>query len=361
MDCTATTSSPLPRLPVEIIEQVSECLFELVPPAPEETGDTPLYCAKPLWRTVAGFMAASVELHRMGLARWLRTITIKEPGDWDIISPHIKLIREIKCLDGTLLNNHNHKVLLRIPNLYSATIDAHSDVWHDENDRFVYRDIVTALPPSLKRLEVMHAHGPDVKVIATVKNYCPQIEVLRLSRCTMFNRIPACNFWAAFPHDHDAYISDTGIDTYAHSLGSELAPLKGLRSLRMGLYLVPSDTVLAHRLYHRRGRDAPQIIDWQTAIPLSELAFGPFVGEHNVDPGTVDQLISTLHQLDSQPGEGFHCIRCVGVTAEKTQRAEWSASAILREHIPLLVNVEWMSWLSPGHLGVNIFQFSSDV
>lgn len=302
-------------------------------------------------------MAASVELHRMGFTRWLRVIAVKERDDWTIISENLQIISEIKCSDNTLLDPRNQQVLSELPHLCSATIDAHSDVWHDDRDRFAYRDIVTALPPSLKRLEITHAHGPDIKIIATVKKHCPQLEEFRLGRCTMFNRIPACDFWESFPHDHDAYISDIGTDAYAHSLGHELSPLKNLRSLRMGLYLVPAHIILAHRLYHKRGRTAPAIINWQTAIPLSELPLDPFIGEpEHVEPATTDQLVSVLHQHDSERNEPFDCPQCVEATAEVSRSAEMSANTILQSHIPSLTKVEWMGWLTPGHLGMHSFE-----
>lgn len=69
-----------------------------------------------------------------------------------------------------------------------------------DDNRFTYRDIITALPPSLKRLQATNAHGPNIRVAATFKKSCPQPEELRPGRCTMFNRIPACDFWASFPH-----------------------------------------------------------------------------------------------------------------------------------------------------------------
>jgi hypothetical protein len=126
--------------------------------------------------------------------------------------------REIRCLDNTLLDTRHQRLLSKFPQLYAATINVHSDVWRDSNNRFAYRDIIFALPPSLKRLAITHAHGPDIRIIDTVKKHCPQLEELRLGRCTMFNRIPACDFWVSFPHEHDAYISDDGTDAYAVSL-----------------------------------------------------------------------------------------------------------------------------------------------
>ncbi|CUA76031.1 hypothetical protein RSOLAG22IIIB_02038 [Rhizoctonia solani] len=278
-----------------------------------------------------------------------------------MIINNIGLVREIRCFDGTLLDPAHQNILSKLPYLYTAIIDAHGDIWHDEHNRFAYRDVLSTLPPSLKRLEIQHAHGPDIKIISLVKKYCPQLEELILGRCTMFNRYPACDFWASFPHDHDAYMSDTGTDAYAHSLANELAPLKHLRSLRIGLYFVPSDIVLAHRLYHRRGLPAPENIHWQSAIPLAELAPTPFTPElpPHVEPATTGQLVSLLHHPDEESYTEFNCSRCVEITDATSVEAEKSASSILHEYIPTLLKVEWMGWLTPRHLGVHSYRFSS--
>ncbi|KAF8688991.1 hypothetical protein RHS03_09217, partial [Rhizoctonia solani] len=305
-------------------------------------------------------MEASPSLHEMGYKRWLQVISVKNADDWSIIANHIELVREIHCFDGTLLDIKHQTNLSKIPNLYAATIDSHSDVWHGEHYRFAYRDILSTLPRSLKRLEIEHAHGPDIKIISLVKEHCPELEELVLGRCTMFNRSPACDFWSSFPHDHDAYMSMTGTDAYAHSLGSELAPLKHLRSLRVGLYFVPSDIVLAHRLYHRRGVPAPATIHWQSAIPLAESPSDPLhESPPHPEPATTAQLVSLLHRRDEGSHTEFRCPMCAEITSASGSEAEKNANSILRGYLSKLAFVEWMGWLTPGHLGVHSYRFSS--
>ncbi|CAE6411078.1 unnamed protein product [Rhizoctonia solani] len=347
-------SQSLPRtsLPLELVERIADFLFQAIPSAQDSPEPASILCVKPSWRDVAGFMGASLELHKMGYRRWLQIISVKNVNDWNTITEHIELIREIHCFDGTLLNPKHQANLSNIPHLYAATIDSHSDVWHDERNRFAYRDILSTLPPSLKRLEIEHAHGPDIKIISLAKEYCPKLEELILGRCTMFNRSPACDFWSSFPHDHDAYMSMVGTDAYAHSLGNELAPLKHLRLIRVGLYFVPSDIVLAHRLYHRRGLSAPATIRWQSAIPLAELTPNP-------EPATTAQLVSLLHRRDEESQTEFKCLMCADITDTSGSEAEKIANSILHEYLPKLACVEWMGWLTPGHLGVHSYRFSS--
>ncbi|CAE6394667.1 unnamed protein product [Rhizoctonia solani] len=344
-------------LPIELVEKIADYVFQLVSTSDPGSGRY----VKPQWREVYGWMGASPNLHKMGYRRWLRIITIKNVDDWKVISEYIELIREMYCYDGTLLDIEHQRFLSKIPNLRAATIDAHSDVSHNNHNRFAYRDILSALPPSLKRLEIIHAHGPDIKIISLVKEYCPKLEELRLGRCTMFNRSPACDFWRSFPHDHDAYMSNLGTDAYAHSLGNELAPLRHLRSLQVGLYFVPPDIVLAHRLYHRRGLPAPETIQWQTAIPLAELPTDPAPQlPPHVEPATTTQLVELLHRCDEESQVEFKCHRCIEITGANGREAEQTANAILREYLPTLVSIEWMGWLTPQHLGTNSYHFSSE-
>ncbi|CAE6506913.1 unnamed protein product [Rhizoctonia solani] len=373
----------LPMLPIEIIEKIADYLFQPIPLASDPSGATSTRCKKRPWRDVSGFMWTSPSLHRMGYRRWIQAISVKNVDDWKVILEHIKLVRycghksapnlvdatvanlqtlfrEIHCFDGTLLDLSHQHTLSKMPNLRTATIDAHGDVWHDEFNRFAYRDILSALPSSLKRLEIEHAHGPDINIISLVKKYCPKLEELRLGRCTMFNRSPACDFWQSFPHDHDAYMSNIGTDSYAHSLGNELAPLKHLRSLQVGLYFVPPDIVLAHRLYHQRGLPAPETIHWQSAIPLADLPTNPLLQElpPHIEPATTTQLVELLHRRDEESPVEFKCQRCIETAGASGSEAEQTANSILCEYLPELVSVEWMGWLTPQHLGTNSYRLS---
>jgi hypothetical protein len=105
-------------------------------------------------------------------------------------------------------------MLTQFPRLCAVSVDSHEDVQSNTDNRFAYRNLFSSLPSSLRRLEIKHAHGPDINVISTVKRCCPDLEELWLGRCTMFNRTPACNFWQSFPFDHDSYISSEGTDAY---------------------------------------------------------------------------------------------------------------------------------------------------
>jgi hypothetical protein len=117
-------------------------------------------------------------------------------------------------LDG-VFNSENHDILSNFQSLHAVSINTHKDVYKNNLGRFSYRDVFGSLPPSVVRLETMCAHGPDLRIIEIVRKFCPDVEVLRLGRCTMFNKIPACEFWLGFPFEHDAYIASNGTDDYA--------------------------------------------------------------------------------------------------------------------------------------------------
>ncbi|KAG9098691.1 hypothetical protein FRC07_010603, partial [Ceratobasidium sp. 392] len=304
-----------PKLPYELIERIADFLLEVRPP--KGSGSISICCTKPPWRDVLGFMNTSSQLRKTGYVRWMQVLTIKTLQDWDTAKRYAQWI---------------------------------SDVSHNDRGQFAYRDLIQALPPSLRRLEITRAHGPDVRIIATVKECCPDLEELRLGRCTIFNSPSACDFWRAFPLDHDSYMSSQDTDSYGHSLAQELFPLRSLKSLHLGLYLIPSTTVLAHRIYHRRDLPAPAVIEWQHAIPQAQV----IAPEQDEQPHTtaIEQLVTLLYEPDSK--DEFQpdsiCSMCLQEMGQVSSSAETSANAILKERVPSLEEIQWMSWLSPEHM-----------
>ncbi|KAG8784454.1 hypothetical protein FRC12_018674, partial [Ceratobasidium sp. 428] len=292
---------------------------------------------------------------------WLAVVTARHPHDWQILAGGLHIVRELRCVDGVLINARHQTMLEKFSHLYALSIDAHSDVQHDDQNRFAYHDLFSSLPRSLRRLEITRAHGPDMKIIAAVKEYCPNLEELRLGRCTVFNSPTICKFWQTFPLDHDSYMSIEDTGSYAHSLAQELAPLQSLRALRLGLYLMPSTTILAHRVYHRRNLNAPGVVQWQHAVALGGLPNNIVLDNADIadlPPVSTNELSSILYQAD--PYEefvlGHMCISCTESTSQIGHDAETRANAILKNLLPNLTCVEWMSWLSPNHLGVNTYK-----
>ncbi|KAG9124055.1 hypothetical protein FRC07_013041 [Ceratobasidium sp. 392] len=341
-------SGPTPDFPLEIIEQISESLFALTPPTSFDAAS--VLSRKPLWSEVFGFMGASPELHAMGYVRWVRILKVHTPEDWERITQLSHLVLELNCLDGVFTPGISKTILTKFPQLRAVSINAHNDVVRRDSGQFAYRDLFKELPPSLLRLAITCAHGPDLKVIETVRTHCPNLLVLRLGRCTMFNRIPACEFWKAFPFDHDAYIAAIGTDDYAHSVAQELVSLPQLKCLGLGVYFMPSAIALAHRAYHTRGLAEPAPVEWQQA--LLDLQGTPIVEP----PGQPDStpLVDLYHRMDSTEREfGPKTCTFCHESFQPSRGAECRANDVLKGLLPNLQVVEWMDWFSPSHTGIS--------
>ncbi|KAF8599658.1 hypothetical protein BDV93DRAFT_294798 [Ceratobasidium sp. AG-I] len=274
-----------------------------------------------------------------------------------IFSFDVDFSREIKCGSEAFVSASHRNALASFPHLRAISIDSHEDIRCDAANQFSYRNLVDFLPPSLRYLEIKHAHSPDINVISMIKKCCPELEHLWLGRCTMFNRVPACHFWKSFPFDHDSYISIEGTDAYTHSLGQELAPLRRLKTIRLGVYLMPSSAVLAHRAFHVRNLPAPEVIDWQQAVPL---AIARTSDEILPRPTGIPELVSVLHRTPEEDFGPDSCSFCKEQSYQATQEAEKRASQILKEVVPSLECVEWMNWFTPRHLGISSSWYKPD-
>ncbi|KAG8700423.1 hypothetical protein FRC12_016352 [Ceratobasidium sp. 428] len=342
------TELTAPVFPLEIIEQICEFLFAIVPP--KSYTDISLHSRKPLWSDVSGFMGTAPEFHAMGYVRWVRILKVRTPNDWERISQLAHLVLELDRLDGVFTAKVPKDILTRFPHLRAVSVNAHNDVVRQDSGQFAYRSLFKSLPPSLLRLEITCAHGPDLKFIEAARDSCPGLLVLRLGRCTMFNRSPACEFWTAFPFDHDAYIAAVGTDDYAHSVAQALASLPQLKALRLGVYFMHSTIVLAHRVYHMRGLPEPVPVEWQQA--LFDLQGAPIA----VPPQRPDSapLVDFYHRLDeSELSFGPDSCTSCHESFQPSRGAERRANAILKELLPDLEVVEWMDWFSPSHTGVS--------
>ncbi|CAE6443817.1 unnamed protein product [Rhizoctonia solani] len=254
-------------------------------------------------------------------------------------------------MDG-VFDSDNHAVLQRFPHLHTVTVDSHSDVHKNPSGRFAYRDVFNSLPANVLRLEIMCAHGPDLKIMEMVRTRCPKIEALRLGRCTMFNRSTPCPFWLGFPLEHDAYMASDGTDQYAHSAAQEIASLSQLKHLRLGVYLVSSTAVLAHRAYHLRKEPAPALINWQQALIDS--------AEHQDTsrPPEAAQLVDFYYRtqaMDANFGPDS-CSFCRDAFYNQSKDFERGASTVMKTIVPSLETVEWMDWFSPSHLGISRYE-----
>ncbi|CAE6461924.1 unnamed protein product [Rhizoctonia solani] len=362
-----------PIFPQEIFEHITDDMFALDPPPKDYNGS--LHSSKPYFTDVHGFMGASPILHEMGIIRWVSVLTIRDPKDWEVALKWRKYVRlvmslsrshhiaetrashglynihvinfsELICMEGAFHSNDSD-ILQQFSHLHTVTIDCHSDVYKNASGRFSYRDVFTSLPASILRLEITCAHGPDLKIMETVRTYCPRIEALRLGRCTMFNRSSPCEFWLNFPFDHDAYMASDGTDDYAHLAAQEMASLSQLKHLRLGVYLIPSTTVLAHRAYHVRKEAAPAPVNWQQAL---------IDATHDANgPPEVSKLVELYYRAPAMEAEfgPDSCTFCRDSFYNQSNDFQRSASAVMKTVVPSLEMIEWMDWFTPFHRGVS--------
>ncbi|KAF8605539.1 hypothetical protein BDV93DRAFT_554895 [Ceratobasidium sp. AG-I] len=183
------TSIRMPVLPLEIIVDIVIYAAAPLLPPPHEPYDRYFEARKTLWNALNGIASSTKYFRLLLIKRWFYVIVAREAQDWIIFA------------DTNWMSGIQHSV--------------------------------AALPPSIERLEILNAHGPDEHIIKLVSRYCPNLTELRLGRCTMFNN-QDCVWWKAHPGDHDAYMADRGIEAYAGAVASLFENVPRLRKLHIG-------------------------------------------------------------------------------------------------------------------------------
>ncbi|KAG8706792.1 hypothetical protein FRC09_002224, partial [Ceratobasidium sp. 395] len=270
------------RLPVEVLLYIislgceatdgDACTLEAL----DQLSTFPRAMAKPSFTFLSGISGSCRMYHTAVQKSWYRTLYIRKNDDWKMVEELgiAEYVRELRVPSSALGRDTPLNVFMQFTSLHTAFIDAHND-FEANQDLIVavsrnsgapigqYRLVAARLPPSLRRLWVTNAHGPDISIIQMLRSFCPQLQELSISRCTLFSprlqlsntKDELCAFWERFPNDHDSYFACEGIDQYATSLSRELKPLHHLRSLHMGLYLTPHDAISTHVREHPRAKD----------------------------------------------------------------------------------------------------------
>ena len=120
---------------------------------------------------------------------------------------------------------------------------------------------------------------------------------------------------------------------------------------------MPSNAVLAHRVFHVRKIPAPNVIEWQQAVALaSQEGVNALTPPR---PAQISELIELLHTNCEQDFGPYNCKPCQDQSYQSTLDAERNANRILKEVIPSLECVEWMNWFTPRHLGVSTHRYTS--
>ncbi|KAH7335018.1 hypothetical protein B0J17DRAFT_97201 [Rhizoctonia solani] len=310
--------------------------------------------AKPRWAAIAGLANASHEARVIALRAWFRVLVLKDDEDWEIASKSsiiARFVRELYVHATALGPTTATDALLTFPALRAAHINAHNDVTFDSCEGYKYYTLLPIVPKGLKRLALTHAHAPDGERLEALARHGDELEELRLGRCTLFDcATQGCSYWPAFPHDHDAYFSDEGAVEYATSIAQDLAPIRNLRVIHLGVYLTPHDALSKHQHQH-------------SPIPVlspSLTATIPNLGSllHPPPPHHLHLLQHPHHRapLHSPTLWSTPCEACLTEFGPATQIAEHAASSALGSLVPGLEEISWAGYFERSGQGVSAWR-----
>ncbi|CAE6457631.1 unnamed protein product [Rhizoctonia solani] len=340
------TSGSLLALPDELLYKIGDyAVF-----APGIYLGTAFISAKPRWAAVAGLASASHHARTVALRAWFRVLVLKDEEDWDVASrsSFITLfVRELYVHATALGPTTATDALLGFPALRAVHINAHNDVTFDPYVGYKYYTLLPTVPKGLKRLAITHAHAPDGERLEALTN--SEVEEIRLGRCTLFDcATQGCSYWPAFPHDHDAYFSDEGVVEYARSIAQDLALIRNLRTVHLGVYLTPHAALSTHQHQHSH-------------VPMfspSLTATIPNVGSllHPPPPHHLHLLQHPNHRapLHSPTLWSTPCEACRTEFGPATQIAEHAASSTLGRLVPGLHEISWAGYFERSGQGTKL-------
>ncbi|KAB5589504.1 hypothetical protein CTheo_7055 [Ceratobasidium theobromae] len=338
------STSSLMTLPCELVDKIAAHVVSV----PGVLHGSEFISAKPRWWAIAGLASASRETRIVALRAWFRVFILRKEQDWEAF-PFINLfVRELYVHSSALWPTTPADALLAFPALQAVHINAHNDVSLDPHSGYTYYTLLPSVPRGLKRLAITHAHGPDVERLVALARADCDLEELRLGRCTLFDfALQGCSYWPAFPHDHDAYFSDAGAVEYAESIAQDLAPLKKLRKVHLGVYLTPHKAISVHQHNH-------------SSVPVSAPAsVVPNVDSllHPPPPHHLHLLQHPHHRapLHSPSLWSSPCKACLEEFGPATEMAEHAASMVLGELVPGLEEISWGGYFALGAQGASVW------
>ncbi|KAF8602600.1 hypothetical protein BDV93DRAFT_607425 [Ceratobasidium sp. AG-I] len=338
------------RLPSELILEIAKYLIW-------DTSSHPSTLFVPLKLKFSAEFAMISKGHReVYLREWFRSLTLKSVEDWNYAKEHgIANYARILFLTESALLSHKtvkgHFDLSDSQHIHTLFLDCHNDVGCSKScgqTQWSYKRIMPRLPRGLKSLAILNGHGPDLQVIRHAITQCPDLEHLRLGRCTKYNRPDDCNFWQNFPKDHDSYFSNKGIDGYSKALGSELAKLIRLKSVFVNVYL--TDTKYLNPDQPDPPAPAPTIPE-TSVIPMLAL-------DNKQTHLHSDQPSFTLPPapVSETPERNIPLTSSESQDRKDTYDSENSAATVIFECHTGLESVAFISYWSEDHLGWTIYQ-----
>ncbi|QRV73242.1 F-box-like domain protein [Ceratobasidium sp. AG-Ba] len=406
MSCRST--SPFLPLPDEIFAQIAQYALgnpfdnlDVARPAPEYR--------KPAFGNMDGMTRASRRLRAISLPEWFRLFIVNRADDWERarrLSGMHSWVRHIICPAKALDLPTPEDVLARFPYLRSASLALSRD-YHftpilplsreslypsapatlEITPGFNYRQPVSSFPPTMTSLSVRGTHGSETPLLRNLGLQCPDLRVLRLAKCTMFDSCTKacgaksngsrhtdryrqlgdgsdCSFWGTFPFSHDIYFGGENVEAYADELAAELAPLQNLEEVSVGVYLTPNAALTEHRLAHYPLRHLPDddpLIQNLIAAASPNLSQPPILlpsqstavieqppAPHIPPPVTTAVPWSTSQVPPPQYTDpslwSYDCHACRKIYTASTTTAEHTAGLVLASALPRLKKIEWASF-----------------
>ncbi|KAH7343220.1 hypothetical protein B0J17DRAFT_641493 [Rhizoctonia solani] len=399
-----SSSTASARLPDEILSQIATYALEQAF-CDLDVATLTSSARKPSFTCIEGMSRSSRRLRVIALSEWFHLFLVRHVGDWEGAS-NLKgmhsWVRHIICPPHALEDPGLSSILAKFPNLRSARLSLSCDYQfipfqpstniypsapaeRELQPGFAYRQPVTMFPPTVISLSVHSTHGSETPLLRKLGQQCPELRTLRLNKCTMFDCCTptkmarsqepgnptepvyygqmadgsGCPFWGVFPFDHDIYFGSEGVEAYADELAAELAPLRKLEQISLGVYLTPHDSLAEHRLAHYPWRhlEIAQAAGNMT-MPANGSnmppgpAHAPTLAQHTVNlPPPNPNALFPFSPSERPPPPyvnpalwSYDCKACRKAYSDSTSTAERIAGLVLAKTLPKLKQIEWASF-----------------
>ncbi|CAE6442002.1 unnamed protein product [Rhizoctonia solani] len=228
-----------------------------------------------------------------------------------------------------------------------ASINYHGGIeWSRSQQHFRQFRCIRAYPRSLRQLEILHSHTPEVEVIRLVSDCCPGLTELRLVRCTMFND-PRCWYWRTHTsnrdHDYMQSYEPVAVVEYANRMAHLLRGLPRLEAIHIGHYLISISTVFAHRMDRAHTRHHPITDKWGYGTESRVFNRLQFVAETQDDGPPINWHAVPLADRELWANQ---CPECEQRFKGPIEMAERLAAGILVAHSESLKHVSFANFLS---------------
>ncbi|CAE6533819.1 unnamed protein product [Rhizoctonia solani] len=331
-------------LPEDVLRLISQYYVESVLAQPKTVRQLRRR-RKEYWSAIAPLAKASPQLWKIVCEIWrmiwatccsVRCLSQCHGGR---LSPVIRILTLGEDWEPETLN------LTALTKLENLSIDYHKLLYYDQPSRQLrILPGVKSLPPSLRRLEILHFHGPAEDLFPLI-NSCPKLVELRLVQCTMFNN-PKCMLWRVNAHNHYlvGHRRDDAINC-ANTLANHIQGLPHLERFHAHQYLTNLDSVYQHRLEHKRHhppghRDRTDPVDGVTMHNILQLAA--------LAPQDAPPINPALPRLADKKLWAVSCPQCQRELEEPIEAAERLVASLLSAKHKSLKAVSFPSFLSPG-------------